>query len=246
MRYLIKFSYDGTNYNGYQKQIGYNSIEESIEKALTFINNKKETKLNSSGRTDKGVHAINQAGHFDLDVEISLDKLKRAINSNIPSDIHINSVEVKNDDFHARYNVVEKTYKYVLNMGEYNPLERLYVYQLNQKLNVENMIEAIKDFIGEHDFSSFTPERDKKNNCIRTIYNATIEYDKENKDKLIFTFTGNGFIKYQIRNMIGYLIWVGLGKKDKNSIKDVLLEKNRRYATITAHPEGLYLVDVKY
>lgn len=246
MRYLIRFSYDGTNYNGYQKQIGYSSIEESIENALTFINNKKETKLNSSGRTDKGVHAINQCAHFDLDVNITIDKLKRAINSNIPEDIHVNSVEEVDKDFHARYNVKEKTYKYILNMGEYNPLERLYVYQFNQKLDVDSMKEAIKDFVGEHDFSSFTPERDKKTNCVRKIRVAKIELDKENKDKLIFTFTGNGFIKYQIRNMVGYLIWIGLGKKDKNSIKDVLLEKNRKFATITAHPEGLYLVDVKY
>ena len=243
MRYLMTFSYDGTNFNGYQKQDGYRTIEEELEKALTFINNHQLTKVVSSGRTDKGVHAMCQKAHFDLLVDITDYKLKCALNSNLPEDIHVIDVMQVNDEFHARYMVKKKVYKYYLNIGEYNPLERNYVYQYCKNLNISVMQEAIKDLIGIHDFKSFTPNKDKRNNYVREIFNASIDVVD---NKLIFTFEGNGFIKYQIRNMVGYLIKIGEGKKDVNSIPMVLENKDRTAASITAHAEGLWLIDVKY
>ena len=243
MRYLATFSYDGSNFNGYQKQEGFRTVEEEFEKALSYINGQNETLIVSSGRTDKGVHALCQKAHFDISVEISDYKLKRALNSNLPEDIHVISVEKVNDDFHARYMVKKKVYKYYLNIGEYNPLERNYVYQYCKKLDIDKMKIAINDFVGIHDFKSFTPNKDKRNNYVREIYDAKIEViDK----KIVFTFIGNGFIKYQIRNMVGYLIRIGEGKKDVNSIPKVLLSKDRSSASITAHPEGLYLFEVEY
>lgn len=239
----MTFSYDGTNFNGYQKQEGLRTIEEELEKALNFINNHQETLVFSSGRTDKGVHALCQKAHFDISVDITEYKLKRALNSNLPEDIHIISIEKVNDDFHARYMVKSKTYKYYLNIGEYSPQERNYVYQYCKKLNVSDMKKAIKDLEGIHNFKSFTPNKDKRNNYVREIYKADIE---QIDDKLIFTFEGSGFIKYQIRNMIGYLIKIGEGKKDVDSIPNVLEGQNRIFASITAHPEGLFLVEVKY
>ena len=243
MRYLMTFSYDGTNFNGYQKQSGYRTVEEELEKALTFINNQSLTQVVSSGRTDKGVHALCQKAHFSLDVSITEYKLKRALNSNLPDDIHVIDVQMVDENFHARYMVKGKEYKYYLNMGEYNPLERNYVYQYCKNLDVLAMKEAINDFVGIHDFKSFTPNKDKRNNYVREIYNANIEVID---DKLIFTFQGNGFLKYQIRNMVGYLIKIGEGKKDKTSIPSVLENKDRIYASITAHSEGLWLFNVWY
>ena len=102
-------------------------------------------------------------------------------------------------------------------MGEYNPLERNYVYQYCKQLDVDKMKKAINDFIGVHDFKSFTPNKDVRNNYVREIYEAKIEIIG---NKIEFTFIGNGFIKYQIRNMVGYLIRIGEGKKDVNSISD--------------------------
>ena len=151
MRYLITLSYDGTNYKGYQTQPGLVTIQEQIEKALTKINDGKKTTFTSSGRTDKGVHAKMQCGHADLDINITEYKLKRAMNSNLPEDIHVIKTEKVADDFHARYNVLEKTYEYYMNIGEYNPIERNYVFQYNYKLNVEKMQEGIKYLLGEHD-----------------------------------------------------------------------------------------------
>ena len=243
MRYLITFSYDGKLFNGYQKQTGHRTVQEEMEKVLKSINGNKETVLNSSGRTDKGVHAICQKAHVDIYVKITPYHLMRALNSNLPDDIHVINVETVSDNFHARYMVKEKEYQYKLNMGEYSPIDRDYVFQYNKKLDIDKMNEAIKYFIGTHDFKSFTPTKDKRENYIRTITYANI---KENNNVLTFTFRGNGFIKYQIRNMVGYLIRVGEGKKKGEDIPRILEGKDRRLASITAHPEGLYLTNVIY
>ncbi len=243
MRYLITFSYDGSNFNGYQKQNGYRTIQDEMEQALKGINDNKSTLITSSGRTDKGVHALCQMAHVDIDVLITEYKLKRALNSNLPKDIHVISTKVVDDSFHARYMVKEKEYKYYLNMGEYDPIKRNYCFQYGKKLDVCKMKKAIKYFLGEHSFKSFTPNKDKRENYVRTINYASISQEG---DILCFTFRGTGFIKYQIRNMVGYLIKVGEGKKNGDDIKDILLKEDRRYASITAHAEGLYLTNVKY
>ena len=243
MRYLITFSYDGSNFSGYQHQEGLRTIQGEMEKALKYINGGVDTTLNSSGRTDKGVHALCAKAHVDINVEITPYKLMRAMNSNLPSDIHIIKTEVVDNLFHARYMVKEKEYQYKLNMGEYNPIERNYVYQYGKKLDVKKMQEAIKYFVGTHSFKSFTPNKDKRENYVRTINYVSI---KEKNDILTFTFRGNGFIKYQVRNMVGYLIKVGEGKKRGEDIPKILLKEDRRMASITAHSEGLYLTKVIY
>ena len=244
MRYLITVSYDGTNYKGYQTQPGLLTIQEQIENALTKINNGKKTSFTSSGRTDRGVHAKMQCGHADIDVNITEYKLKRAMNSNLPDDIHVIKTEKVNSVFHARYNVIEKTYEYYINIGEYNPIERNYVFQYNYPLNVEKMQEAIKYLIGEHDFRSFVTENREKENCIRTISTATVE--KTNQDIIKFTFTGNGFLRYQIRNMVGILIRIGEEKESPEFVKIFLERKDRSKGGKTAPAEGLYLTNIKY
>ena len=243
MRYLIRFSYDGTLFYGYQRQPNLRTVEECLEKALYDINNHKKAKIISSGRTDKGVHAKCQTACFDLEISITLDKLKMALNSLLPDDIHVFSVEVVDENFHARYMVKEKTYQYILNMGEYNPLERNYIYQLNRKLDVEKMKIAIKFFLGEHDFSSFVSNECVKDNYNRTIYDCSIE---EDSDKLVLNFTGNGFMKYQVRNMVGTLIKIGLGKLDVDIIDRIFEDESLEKYVFTAPSEGLYLVKVDY
>lgn len=243
MRFLIKFSYDGTNYSGYQKQPGLNTIEGKLEEALTKINNGVKTTITSTGRTDKKVHALSQYGHADIKVSITEYKLKRALNSNLPEDIHVIDTKIVNDNFHARYNVAEKTYKYIMNLGEYNPIERNYVFQYNYKLNINAMKKAIKYFKGTHDFRAFVTDNKEKENCIRTITETNIE---EDNNKLTITFTGNGFMRYQVRNMVGILIKVGENKLEPNKIKEIIESKDRLKAGKTAPAEGLYLVDVKF
>ena len=206
-------------------------------------NDNTKTTICATGRTDKGVHALCQYAHTDISVNITEEKLKRALNSNLPDDIHIISAKHVSDDFHARYNVKGKEYKYYINLGEYNPIERNYVFQYNHELNVDSMKEAIKYFIGTHDYRAFVTENKDKENCVRTIDKATIE-KKDNK--LIITFHGNGFLRYQVRNMVGILIRVGENKISPDSVEKILASKDRTKSGKTAKAVGLYLTSVEY
>lgn len=246
MRYLIKFSYDGTNYSGYQIQPGLDTIQKELENAIRTINNNTPSNVVSTGRTDKKVHALCQYAHVDISVNITPHKLKRALNSNLPADIHIIKTWQVSDQFHARYNVLEKEYHYILNTGEYNPLERNYVYQYNYDLNIDKMNEAIKYFIGKHDFRAFVTENEDKRNCIRTISEAYIEKDISNPEKYIFKFIGDGFLRYQVRNMVGLLFKVGQNKIEPAMVKEILESCSRKKNGATAPAEGLYLVNVSY
>ena len=243
MRYLIRFSYDGTNFNGFQKQPNCRCVESELEKALYEINDHKKTKVVGSGRTDRGVHALDQCAHFDIDIDITLYKLKCALNSLLPEDIHVFSVEEVSDDFHARFNSKRKTYKYIINCGEYNPIERNYVYQYGKKLDVEKMKKEIKSFIGVHNFKPFVSEESKKENYEREIYDAHIE---EESDKVIFYFTGNGFMKYQVRNMVGVLFKVGKGKLELGIVNKIFNDHKLAKCITTIKREGLYLEKIEY
>ena len=243
MRYLITFSYDGSEFCGYQRQPKKKTIQGELERALTEINNNVPVTIQASVRTDAKVHAICQKAHFDIDVTITKEKLKQALNGLISRAIHINEVSIVDEDFHARYHVTEKEYMYILNTGEYNPFERNYVNQYGYKLDVNKMKDAIVYLLGEHNFKSFSKADSIKDSYVRTITMAYIETDKE---KIIFHFKGDGFFQYMIRNMVGTLMEVGQGKREPNEIVSILNAMDRRSAGRTANPEGLYLVDVNY
>lgn len=243
MRYKVTFSYDGTLFSGYQVQPEKRTIQEELEKALTFINAKKKTTITSSGRTDKGVHAIKQVAHFDLEITITDYKLKRALNSLLPNDIHVINVEKVSTDFHARYMATSKEYMYTMNIGEYNPLERNYVYQYNRQIDIDKMKKAIKYFEGEHNFRAFISSEDKRENTTRTITSASIITDS---DKIKFIFKANGFMKYQVRNMVGLLIEIGENRKNIEDVTRLLQKNTRNEAIRTAPAEGLCLMKVEY
>lgn len=243
MRFLIKFSYDGSAYSGFQRQKGLETIQEKMEDALTKVNNGKPTTITATGRTDKGVHALCQYGHADIDVKINEKKLKRALNSNLPEDIHVIETNIVDESFHARYGVKSKEYKYYINIGEYNPIEKKYCFQYNHELNIDRMNEAIKYFLGTHDFRAFVTENKEKNNCVRTITKATI---KKDDNKVIITFVGDGFLRYQVRNMVGILIRIGEEKISPESVEKIIESKDRTKSGKTAPAEGLYLVNVEY
>lgn len=241
-RYLIDFSYSGANFSGYQKQPGKRTVQDEIEKVLSSINN-NSVKLTSSGRTDALVNAIHQKAHFDLDKKIGAYKLNGALNSYLPDDIYVNSVTKVDNLFHARYMVKSKTYEYLINTGDYNPLLRTHVYQYCKPLNIRKMKKAVKYFIGKHDFTTFVSAEDKKEDKVREIYDATVD-EKEGIIKI--TFKGSGFLKYQVRNMVGTLIKVGEEKVSPDIILSLLEKKDRKCAFLCAPAQGLTLTDVKY
>ncbi len=247
VRYLITFSYDGYGFNGFQRQDDKRTIQKELEDALTKINNNEKVEVVASGRTDKGVHALNQKAHFDLDIKITEEKLKMALNSNLPKDIYVKEVTKVNDDFHARYMVEAKEYVYLINIGEYNPLERNYIYQYNKKLDVVAMERALKYLEGEHNFKSFSPsDNTNEDNYVRTISQTTLTRDFKNPNLITITFLGSGFLRHMIRTMIGTLIQVGEGKKNPEDIIEIIKKEDRKAAGFTCPPEGLYLKNVFY
>lgn len=243
MRFLIDFSYCGMNFHGYQKQKNKRTIQEEVEKVLTSINGGKEVVIYSSGRTDALVNALHQKAHFDLDKKINPYKLMGALNSYLPLDIHVNEVKEVDKDFHARYMVKYKVYEYKINTKEYNPLLRSHVFQYCKPLNIKKMKKAIRYFVGTHDFTTFTSSEDKREDKTRCILSASL---KEKDGIITITFKGKGFLKYQVRNMVGTLIKIGEEKEKPNIIPSLLNKKDRRCAFLCAPAEGLTLVNVKY
>lgn len=246
MRFLITISYDGTNFSGYQKQPRERTIQGELEKVLKEINGDKKVEVHGSGRTDAGVHALAQRVHFDLETKITPEKLSKALNSLLPEDIFVRRVEEVSDDFHARFSAIGKEYIYKINLGEYNPLERNYVYQYNKKLDVVEMERAMKYLEGTHNFKSFTKTDEEKDDYVRTISQTNLIRDSKDVNKIILDFVGTGFLRYMVRNIVGTLIAVGEGKLRSEEIINILKKEDRREAGRTANPEGLYLKNVFY
>ena len=242
MRYLMTFSYDGSNFYGYQVQNNKRTVQDEIEKCLTKINGNKKVKIVGSGRTDRGVHAMGQRAHFDFK-EMDVKRLHTSLNKLLPNDIYIRKVELVNEDFHARFDVVKKEYIYKINMGEYNPIKYNYEYQLNCQLDISKMKKAAKYLIGEHNFKSFTKTDEEKDDYVRTIYDIKFE---EINNVLTITFIGSGFLRYMVRNMVGLLVDVGLGKVDSEETIKILESCDRTKAGKTFSPNGLYLNKVYY
>ena len=246
MRFLMTFSYDGSKYSGYQKQPNEKTIQGELEDALKRINNDQEVSISASGRTDAKVHALNQKAHFDINIDIEPEQLKKALNSLIPKDIYVKKVERVNESFHARFNVRAKEYIYKINMGEYDPLEKDYVFQCNKKLDVVEIERAMKYLEGTHNFKSFTKTDEEKDDYVRTISQTNLIRDVKNVNKITLCFVGTGFLRYMVRNLVGTLIEIGEGKRKSEDILTILTAEDRNAAGITAHPEGLYLKDVFY
>lgn len=243
MKYLMTFSYDGTNYEGYQIQGNKKTIQKTIQDKLTMINSNNQVNISASGRTDKGVHALNQMAHFLLDKEINTNTLKNSLNKLLPDDIYIKDITQVDNDFHARFNVIKKEYEYKINLGEYNPIEKNYIYQYNKSLDIDAMRDAAIYIEGTHDFSAFTKIDEEKEDYVRTIYEINFSLEK---NILTINFIGNGFLRYMVRNIVGTLVNVGEHKIMPHNINEILKEKQRKNAGIKAPACGLYLKSVLY
>ena len=243
MKYLITFSYDGSKYYGYQKQPSKKTIQKEIEDVLFQLNSNKEVIISASGRTDSGVHALNQKAHFVLDNDFEPEKLKYTMNKMLSSSIYIKKVEHVNNDFHATFDVKRKKYTYKINTGEYNPLEYDYILQYNKPLNIEDMKKAIKFFEGKHNFKSFTKIDEEKESYDREIFETSVDI-KENI--ISITFVGSGFMRYMVRNMVGLLVEIGSSKRNYDCVMDILKKEDRKESGITIAANGLYLEDVYY
>jgi tRNA pseudouridine38-40 synthase len=240
MRYKIKIAYDGTNYHGFQIQPNGNSIQEIIEKVLLKISSEKIS-ITGSGRTDAGVHANGQVAHFDYKkANISLKNL----NSLLPSDIRILSLEETLPDFHARFSAKEKTYLYHITTDKVqSPFERRYALHYTFAIDYEKMISAIPYFTGTKNFTSFANELRPHKNPVKTLHELTFI---KTKTGFILKYRGDGFLYKMVRNITGTLLDIARGKLDPLSIPLIFEEKSRIFAGKTAPAHALFLEAVLY
>ena len=241
-KYKCVLSYDGHNYMGFQIQEELPTIELEINKALLRLTN-QEIKIYPSGRTDRGVHAKGQVIHFELDHDIPPIGITKGLNAFLPADIHIISTEYASDDFHARFSAKSKEYRYYINIGEYDPLTINYAPHITN-LNIDEMRRAIKLFIGKHDFKGFASASiDKRKDTVKEIFNAEINVLD---GTLEFVWIGTGFLKYQIRRMMGLLVEIGRGKEKPEMVSYVLEKKDPKISHRSLDGCGLYLMKVNY
>jgi len=246
MKYFMTFSYDGSNFNGYQKQPDKRTVQGEIEAVLKEINGGSDVSIYSSGRTDAGVHALNQRAHFSMNIDINPERLIKGMNSLLPSDIYVKNISMVEDNFHARFSAIGKEYIYKINMGEYDPLERNYVFQYCKKLDLVALERGLKYLEGEHNFKSFTKSDDEIVDYVRKISETSIIRESKDINKIVITFVGTGFLRYMVRNMVGLLIEIGEGKRKPEEVMDVLRSEDRKMAGKTAPSCGLYLRNVFY
>lgn len=245
-RYKCIVQYDGTNYVGYQVQINGNSVQAELEKALKKMMKGQTIKIDASGRTDSGVHALGQVIHFNLPFQIKPESLQLAMNSMLPDDISIRKVEKVSDEFHARYSAVGKKYIYRVDLNRFaNPFKRFYALHHPYRMNLDALQSALDKLIGEHDFTSFCSTKTDKEDLVRTVYVAEYEID-EAENELVFTFVGNGFLYNQIRIFVGTCLQIADGLKQPEEIDRLLEVKDRNEAGPTASGRGLYLAEVYY
>lgn len=243
-RYKCKVSYDGSGFNGYQVQPNQRTIQAVIESVLSRIHKGRQIRIHASGRTDTGVHAEGQVFHFDSEYEIKPEQWKKALNAQIPKDIYIKSVEKVDQNFHARFDVIRKEYRYFIwNEKDENVFSRNLHYHFPHELNIEKMEEALQYLIGTHDFSSFCASNTDIKDKVRTIYKGTITKEERG---IVISLIGSGFLYNMVRIIVGTLIEVGQGKRDVISVKHALEARDRGMSGKTSPPQGLFLWNVEY
>ena len=236
--------YEGTRYQGWQRQKSTdNTIQGKLEAVISKMTG-AETEVHGSGRTDAGVHARGQVANFQADTELSPSEMLCYINSYLPEDIAVISLEEVPPRFHSRLNAREKIYCYrVLNSAIPHIFDRRYVYELAEKLDAEAMRCAAAFFIGEHDFKSFTSLKRGKKSTVRCIREIRIE---EEEDEIRFTYRGDGFLYHMVRIMTGTLLEVGMGKRRPEEMQEILQAKDREKAGFLVPGKGLTLLEVRY
>lgn len=243
MRYLVKVAYDGTNFKGFQKQASDRTIQETIETILSQILN-TETKIYGSGRTDAGVHAMNQTFHFDAKEISDLDKFLYSLNRMAPSDINFKEIKPVSDDFHARYDVKNKVYKYFVNYNRYDLFKRNYSCFYPYDIDFDLLKEALNVFIGKHNFQNFTSKEEDEDNYYRTIYSFELEIIDDHEFSL--TISGDGFMRYMVRMIVMNVFEVSSGRLSLESLKLQLNSVDRNITSLKAPASGLFLWDVIY
>jgi len=244
----LTISYDGTKYSGWQIQKNSPSVQETLEKAVKKVF-KKTHKVHGSGRTDSGVHAKGQVAHFKISEDLPVSGIRAALNGRLPKDVAVTGVEEVPHDFHSRFSVKSKIYRYhILNFETPDPFLEKYAWRVSYKLNTALMRREAAVLEGRHDFKSFQASDSSRipsniRGSIRKIFRIKIK--KKNHD-IVIEIEGDGFLYNMVRNIAGTLVDIGRGYLPPGSMKKILKAKDRTQAGPTAPAKGLFLVKVKY
>jgi len=244
LNFKLTIEYDGTAYHGWQRQKNARTIQETIESAISVMV-KVPVRLIGSGRTDAGVHALGQAANFRCEKDLPPEAFVAGLNSLLPDDIVIRGCEKVPDEFHAQYDAKLKTYCYrILNRPIPSAICRQYAWFIPRPLDVDAMDQAARHVIGTHDFSSFEATGSPRSHSQRTVHSARVI--KKADDIICFEITANGFLRFMVRNIVGTLADVGIGKIRPDGFKTIIAARNRDQASATAPAHGLFLVCVRY
>ncbi len=242
--YSLIVQYDGTDYAGFQIQPGLPTIQGELEAALerlapNFI------RIAGAGRTDAGVHSEGQTVSFkDDQLTVPVERLPYALNALLPKDIRVIESRLESKDFHARISAREKTYRYQIYEGEFpNVFYQRYAYWIRQPLNWDAISECSRLFVGRLDFAAFASSGSSAKTTVRTMHQVMVD---ESSPLKMIRFTADGFLYNMVRNLVGTLVDVGLGKLSLDEVQAIMESGDRRLASATIAPQGLYLESVNY
>lgn len=243
MRIALGVEYDGSCYNGWQSQPDVPNVQDALQAALSGVACEC-IEIIAAGRTDTGVHALEQVIHFDTIIDRPLSAWVRGTNALLPKDISVLWAHSVPDEFHARFSAQARSYQYVLiNRLSRSAVHHAKVGWFHAPLDVDAMREAAQYLLGEHDFSAFRSSQCQAKTPMKNL--AVLDIQQQG-DTLIFNLTANAFLHHMVRNILGCLLYVGKGKYPPQWMKEVLAGRNRKFAAPTFMPDGLYLRHITY
>lgn len=246
-RYKLTLAYDGHLFHGFQAQPDQRTVQGEIEKVLTKMCKGKLVRVQGSGRTDAGVHAIGQVIHFDYPGNpMPAENMLHALNSQMPMDMVFTKSEIVNENFNSRFSVKGKWYRYRVSLDHFvNPFKRFYTGHYPYPLEIKRMQEAAKDLIGRHDFTSFAASGGQIVDKVRDMYYVNVDFD-EKENEIIFDFIATGFLYNMVRILVATLLEIGNGRRPIHDFVRIIEAKNRLEVPQTAQASGLYLYHVFY
>jgi len=243
MRIALGLEYDGSAYKGWQSQPDQPNVQDALQAALSSIAGESISVV-TAGRTDTGVHALEQVVHFDTSVERPLSAWVRGVNAFLPPDIAILWSHAVPDEFHARFSAHARSYQYVLiNRPTRSAVHHGKVGWFHDPLDVASMQQAAQYLVGEHDFSAFRASECQAKSPVKTLTRLDISQQGET---ILFDLTANAFLHHMVRNIVGCLVYIGKGKHPPSWMAEVLAGRDRKLAAPTFMPDGLYLRRIGY
>jgi tRNA pseudouridine38-40 synthase len=243
--FKLVIEYDGSRYCGWQRQSQAASIQGEIERALGTLTQHPVT-LHGAGRTDAGVHALGQVASFRCETRLEPETIRKGLNGLLPADIAVAECRQVPEDFHARYSARGKVYHYrILNRDHRPAVGRGYAWFIHRPLDLAAMQKAAAGLVGRQDFKAFESAGSPRRNTLRTVA-AADWLAGDGPGQTVFRIEADGFLRGMVRNIVGTLVAVGLGKTDAERLPEILATRDRRQAGATAPPHGLFLMEVFY